>query len=224
MMISCVMPTYNRRAFIPAAILCYQQQTWKERELIILDDGEDKIEDLIPPDPTIHYYPLDKKYNTGAKRNMVNSLASADIIAHFDDDDWCAPERLEHNASFLHDGCIMTGYSITFFWDVINKRASFFRSRIPNGIYGCTLTYHKSCWIGNCFPQSVTGSDYQFMLNVMAKGPEKVIASMETNHIVSRIHGTNISIKPTLSMDTAIIPKAFWVNEDYRLSLLEAKK
>ena len=40
--------TYNRRIFIPTLIKCFQSQNYPKNlmEWIIIDDGEDKVEDL----------------------------------------------------------------------------------------------------------------------------------------------------------------------------------
>ena len=47
--VSIVTPTFNRRPFIKAMFECYKHQTYpKERmEWIIIDDGTDKIKDLV---------------------------------------------------------------------------------------------------------------------------------------------------------------------------------
>ena len=48
-MVSVCTPTYNRRPFIPSMLKCFEHQTYpKERiEWIIIDDGTDKIDDLV---------------------------------------------------------------------------------------------------------------------------------------------------------------------------------
>jgi glycosyltransferase involved in cell wall biosynthesis len=54
-LVSCLMPTADRREFIPCAIRCFKNQDYENLELIILDDGEQEIRDLIPSDPRIRY-------------------------------------------------------------------------------------------------------------------------------------------------------------------------
>lgn len=54
-MVSCIMPTANRRALVPAAIEMFLRQTYADKELIIVDDGEDSIADLVPRDDSIRY-------------------------------------------------------------------------------------------------------------------------------------------------------------------------
>jgi len=41
-LISCIMPTYNRRPFLPLALRCFLDQDYPNKELIIVDDGEDR--------------------------------------------------------------------------------------------------------------------------------------------------------------------------------------
>jgi len=61
-LVSCIMPTYNRRAFVPQAIYYFLRQDYPNKELIIVDDGTDEVGDLIPGDERIRYIgsPCDK--------------------------------------------------------------------------------------------------------------------------------------------------------------------
>lgn len=99
--VSIVTPTYNRRRFLPYLIECIKAQTYpKERmEWVVLDDGEDKVEDLIAPfqkEFNVRYYSSDTKLNIGDKRNKIHALARGKIIVVFDDDDYYFPERVAH--------------------------------------------------------------------------------------------------------------------------------
>jgi hypothetical protein len=42
-LVSCIMPTANRRRFVPEAIRLFLAQDYLEKELVILDDGEDSV-------------------------------------------------------------------------------------------------------------------------------------------------------------------------------------
>ncbi|MEO6719299.1 MAG: glycosyltransferase [Ferruginibacter sp.] len=54
-LVSCIMPTYNRRKFIPHAIRYFLRQDYEHKQLIIVDDGTDKIEELVPGSTSIRY-------------------------------------------------------------------------------------------------------------------------------------------------------------------------
>jgi len=67
-------------------------------EWIIVDDGTDKIKDLIETSgiSNIQYFELDKKMPLGEKRNYMHKKAKGSIIVYMDDDDYYPPERIEH--------------------------------------------------------------------------------------------------------------------------------
>ena len=97
--VSVLTPTYNRRKFIPAAIQCFKAQTYPmdRMEWIILDDGEDKVEDLFAASglKNVRYIPLDEKLKIGRKRNLIHDYAKGEICVAWDDDDYYPPERVK---------------------------------------------------------------------------------------------------------------------------------
>jgi glycosyltransferase involved in cell wall biosynthesis len=70
-------------------------------EWIIIDDGTDKIEDLIKDIPQIKYFKYDEKMYLGKKRNIMHEKSSGDIIVYMDDDDYYPPERVSHAVETL---------------------------------------------------------------------------------------------------------------------------
>jgi len=98
--VSVCTPTFNRRPFIPIMFECFRNQDYpKSRmEWIIVDDGTDKIKDLIESAniPQIRYFEIDKKLSLGAKRNYMHDHVKGDIIVYMDDDDYYPPERVSH--------------------------------------------------------------------------------------------------------------------------------
>jgi glycosyltransferase involved in cell wall biosynthesis len=115
--VSICTPTFNRRPFVQTMFQCFQNQTYpKDRmEWIIVDDGTDKIEDLIKAAniPQIQYYPLDKKMTLGAKRNFTHSKTKGSILVYMDDDDYYPPERVAHAVETLqsHPQALCAGSS-----------------------------------------------------------------------------------------------------------------
>jgi hypothetical protein len=99
-LVSVCTPTFNRRPFIPIMFDCFRNQTYpKDRiEWIIVDDGTDKIKDLVDSAqiPQIKYFELPGKMPLGAKRNYMHSKATGSIIVYMDDDDYYPPERISH--------------------------------------------------------------------------------------------------------------------------------
>jgi cellulose synthase/poly-beta-1,6-N-acetylglucosamine synthase-like glycosyltransferase len=90
-LVSCIMPTFNRRAFVPLAIRYFLRQNYPNKELIVVDDGSDNIGDLVPTEQSVRYYHLNSRLTLGAKPNFgcrqpAERSASAEMtapIAHF---------------------------------------------------------------------------------------------------------------------------------------------
>jgi len=105
--VSVCTPTFNRRPFIKNMFQCFRNQTYpKDRmEWIIVDDGTDKIKDLIATSniPQIKYFELPEKLTLGAKRNFMHSKCKGSIIVYFDDDDHYPAVRVEHAVEKLQE-------------------------------------------------------------------------------------------------------------------------
>lgn len=99
-LISICTPTFNRRPFIENMFNCFRNQDYpKDRiEWIIVDDGTDKIKDLIVASdiPQIRYFEIEKKMVLGEKRNYMHKHVRGSIIVYMDDDDYYPPNRFSH--------------------------------------------------------------------------------------------------------------------------------
>lgn len=96
--VSVCTPTFNRRPFIKHMIKCFDNQTYPKdkMEWIIVDDGTDKIKDLVETHPNVKYFELNDKIPLGKKRNFMHTKVTGDIIVYMDDDDYYPPERVAH--------------------------------------------------------------------------------------------------------------------------------
>jgi len=101
--VSICTPTFNRRPFFPFIIKCFENQTYPKdkMEWIIIDDGTDKIEDIVSHIPQVKYFKYDMKMSIGKKRNISNEKSKGDIIIYMDDDDYYPPERVSHAVDML---------------------------------------------------------------------------------------------------------------------------
>jgi glycosyltransferase involved in cell wall biosynthesis len=72
-------------------------------EWIIIDDGTDKIEDLVKHIPQIKYFKYDDKMTLGKKRNIAHSKCTGEVIVYMDDDDYYPPERVSHAVETLRN-------------------------------------------------------------------------------------------------------------------------
>ena len=194
-LISCILPTYNRRPFIAHAIAYFQRQTYDNRELIILDDGDDTIGDLVPRDDTIRYERLPRRISLGAKLNLACEMAKGDLIAHFDDDDWYASWRLAYQAEALEKrGADVCGINQLLYYDLRDGRAYEYRYPREQRIWllGSDLVYRKDFWRSHRFADIDVGMDGLFCWSA---APDKIVALDQRDFAVHMIHGTNVSPK-----------------------------
>lgn len=99
-MISVVIPSYNRAATIERSVNSVLNQTYKDIEVIVVDDCStdntfDVVKKLINADNRVRYYKLDKNSGACVARNKGLELAQGEYIAFQDSDDEWLPEKLE---------------------------------------------------------------------------------------------------------------------------------
>lgn len=103
-LISCIMPTRNRRAFVAQAVKFFQAQDYPNKELVTLEDGEACNWDVMAG---TNYHHLGASHHTiGYKRNfaILGRIARGDILCHWDDDDYYGPRRLSTQVAPLLRG------------------------------------------------------------------------------------------------------------------------
>ena len=98
--VSICTPTFNRRPFIENMFQCFRNQTYPndKMEWIIIDDGTDKIKDLVDKAniPQIKYFAVNEKMKLGKKRNYMHEKTTGSILVYMDDDDYYPPCRVQH--------------------------------------------------------------------------------------------------------------------------------
>lgn len=107
-LISVYIPTHNRRVKLERAINSVLNQTYKNFEIIVCDDGstdETKVFvlDLIKSHINIHYVHNDKPAGACSARNLGISYAKGEFITGLDDDDEFTSDRLQYLLSSWND-------------------------------------------------------------------------------------------------------------------------
>lgn len=119
-LVSIILPTYNRAGYIRRAIESVLSQTYKNFELIIINDNStDKTENIIS-----HYQNKDSRIKIIANTTNIGFVKSLNkgikkskgqYIARIDDDDfWCDEGKLEKQIGFLeeHQNYVLVGGGI----------------------------------------------------------------------------------------------------------------
>ena len=105
-LVSVVMPVYNGAEFLAETIESVFRQTYRNLELIIVNDGStDDSERVVGgfSDPRLRY--LKHTTNRGAKaaRRAALDVAKGSLISYIDQDDLFLPSKLESQARALSE-------------------------------------------------------------------------------------------------------------------------
>src|ERR1035437_10001895 len=109
-LVSIIMPTYNREAWIGKAIQSIINQNYQNWELIIVDnESSDNTSEVVDcffhKDERIKYYNVRKSILPGISEylNYGINIACGEFIARLDDDDeWFDPDKLVKQVDFLN--------------------------------------------------------------------------------------------------------------------------
>jgi glycosyltransferase involved in cell wall biosynthesis len=189
MIVSAIMPTRGRPDFAQAALRCFVEQTWVEKELIVLDDAKQPSfpDGLALDDGSVQYHRV-AGLEIGAKRNICCARASGDIIMHWDDDDYSNPFRMGDQVWRLaQSGKAVTGYCSMRFTD--GPRAWLF-SR-PDFALGTSLCYRRDWWEQHPFPAVQVGEDGAFV--DAAKAAKQLVVADAGDLMHATIHAGNTS-------------------------------
>lgn len=143
--ISVLMPVFNAERYVEAAVRSVLSQTFRDFELLIIDDGSTDaspsiLRRLAAIDSRIR---LSSRPNAGlvATLNELLAAASGDLIARMDADDLCRPERFERQCAFLdaNPACVALGSRSLFIdpegWPIFEFMDRFSHDEIEAGLF-----------------------------------------------------------------------------------------
>ena len=103
-MVTVLMPVYNAGRFLGPAIESILQQTFRDFELLIVNDAStDGCEEILRSFSDHRIRLLENKHNLGLANSLNRGLqvAAGELVARQDADDLSHPERLESQVEFL---------------------------------------------------------------------------------------------------------------------------
>jgi hypothetical protein len=198
MRVSCIMPTANRRDFVPRAVRCFLQQDYTDRELIVLDDGSDSVADLMPPDDRrVVYIRLAQRLPLGTKRNRCIAASHGELIMHWDDDDWHAPHRISLQVRQLEaHQAEVCGLRKLLFHEIATGAVYLYEysQNVRPWLVGGSLLYTREFWSRSPFLAVDVGEDNRFLFN----RPSLRLANVDDlTCYVATIHPGNTSPRNT---------------------------
>lgn len=225
-LISCIMPTKNRREFVARSLYYFEKQDYPNKELIVVDDGDDLVVDLVSQYPHVRYLAPQYAHTVGVKRNIACEAAQGEIICHWDDDDWYAPTRLSYQAAPVLAGeADVTGLHLQYVLDIRQMRG-WHCADAPStsvgveGMHYGTAMYRKHLWSTRSrFQDSAEGDDGSgFVRRLINFGAIVQTLPCASQHVYVR-HGRNIwKYRPGTSIGSEIwtqaSPEQFLPQED----------
>ncbi len=112
-LISIVMPTCNRPQLLAEAIESVIKQTYRNWELIIVNEGDIDVTDIVEQYDqrrNIRYIRHRRSFGSSSARNTALRGASGEIVCYLDDDDVMYPDHLEIIVKNMRE----TGYPVVY--------------------------------------------------------------------------------------------------------------
>lgn len=200
--ISILTITKDRRIFMPLAKYSYMIQSYPEDKLewVIVDDGDDPIEDTLIGVPNVKYVKCDPGMTISQKRNLAVESAMYDIMVTMDDDDVYPNNSVLHRvAMMLKEPVRQCGFCTTIPCYDITKFSSFMNVppmtlHMSERVSEATLVFTRQFWNEGKFDEKVQIGEG----NAFIRGREQMCRELSPQDvIVSLIHPKNTSSRKT---------------------------
>lgn len=147
--VTVVMPYFKKRKYVRDSIESVLNQTYKNFELLIIYDDEDKtdlkmLENIKKKDSRVNIIVNSKNIGAGASRNKAIEVAKGDFLAFLDSDDIWEKKKIEIQIKFMLDNNFDFSSTSYFIIDEFDNIVDFRRTR--EIITFSTLL--KSCDVG----------------------------------------------------------------------------
>lgn len=173
-LVSIIVPVYNSEKFLEEAIKSILEQTYKNWELILINDASTDesiniIKKFAKEDKRITYIELEKNSGTAVARNKGIEKATGKYIAFLDSDDWWEKEKLYKQVDFMkQNNC---GFSFTAFqYAIKDGREKGTKVFVPQKLnYKQALKNTLISTITVMFDMDIINKDLIYMTNVKSE-------------------------------------------------------
>ena len=106
-LVSVILPVYGVEAYLPQCLDSVCNQTWKNLEIIVVDDSSPDhsgsiADEYAQMDPRIIVFHIENRGAAGA-RNVGLGAAHGEYIMFVDSDDWLELNTIERLMTFTHE-------------------------------------------------------------------------------------------------------------------------
>ncbi len=192
-LVSCLMVTRDRPELARRALHCFAQQTWANKELVIVDDGATDyvslVYDLTVQGLQVRYEQIESRPDVrlGGLRNLTLELARGAWCIQWDDDEWYHPQRIEHQMK-ASEGVAGVALRWTLM-HVESARLGILDYRADTGVATPgTILHHRDA---ARYPNLARGEDAAFLREVRRVGGLRVLGREYSHLFVRCFHGAN---------------------------------
>jgi glycosyltransferase involved in cell wall biosynthesis len=199
------MATADRPAFVAHAVRYFLRQDYPNTELVVLDQGEQRVQHLMPDDPRVRYLTTSRRAPISELRNQACEAARGEVILLWDDDDWMAGWRVGYQVrSLLRSGADLSGPDRVCFLDL--RDGSAWEYVYPSGrrpyICDALLCFRRSFWRRHPFPPG-TCPELAFQ---WSDTPKRFAILHRSDFYVGIIHAGNSAPKERTSSRWRLYP------------------
>jgi len=163
-LVCAVMITNNRPELAARASVCFRDQSYGPKRLLVLDSNVNDILGESTVGNALIKYCMRRLagLSIGALRNVANMLAieefNPDILINWDDDDVSHPNRIASQVEQLQQSkAPAVGYQDLLWWDSAKGKAWLYENGSRHYCLGTSLCYWPETWNRNPFPDSNIG-------------------------------------------------------------------
>jgi glycosyltransferase involved in cell wall biosynthesis len=214
LLISVIIPCYNRGKYLGKAIESVVSQTYKHYEIVVVDDGSTDSTKSIAESYSFVKYVYQSNQGPSAARNKGIDCSTGNYLIFLDSDDWLLPEALNINLGFLlrnPELAFVSGAHAVFYEDgsknhevrteVIKDN---YLSLLESNYIGmiATVLFHRWAFDSIRYDTSLkTCEDYDLYLKIARLYPVMQHTLMIA---VYRIHSKNVSGNTIIMLENAL--------------------
>lgn len=175
--VSVIIPAYNSASLISIAIESLLNQSWKNLEVIVVDDcSPDNTYEVAKSfeerDKRVKVIKQEKNSGAYAARNLGLKIASGDYITTHDADDWSHPQKIQKQIEYLEQNKKVKG--ICLYWIRTKSDLTFtqnwrINSELIHWSHSSFLFRREVLDEVGVWNQVVVGGDTEFIWRVQAK-------------------------------------------------------
>jgi len=233
MKVSVLVPVYNVQDFLPKCIDSILGQTFKEFELILVDDGSTDSSGRICDESAMKDDRIKVFHQTnqgiGATREFALQQSSGEYVMWVDSDDWIRTDAIE----LLYNRAKEDNADVVRYWleilykdssTIINPKydgkISLLRDTIASQWASLCLTFTRKGLIEDCrlhFPENINNGEDYYFVNVILLRSNKIAFLNEVLYFYNRLN-------PLSTIATPSMAKTYEQIESTRLIAAELKE